>query len=586
MRSFFKTFFASFLALIVFTLTAIFTIIGMIAVVSSGTKTSISENSVLVIDISDNYPEIVQEDPLLILQDDPSSVVPSLFTTIRLIEHAAKDDKIKGIYLKTGFNANSWGSSEELKKAISRFKESKKFVYAYAEVMPQRAYYLASIADSVFLHPQGGMEWFGFSSNIVFLKGMLDKLGIEAQVFYAGKFKSATEPFRATAMTAENKLQTSVYLNDLYDHFIESVAKERKLSENDLKNWANTAVIQTSSDAKKYGLIDNLMYDDEVKSVMLEKLGKKNNDKINFVRIGEYAASVNLNEGNNSTDKIAIIYADGDIIDGDEMNGYIASTKYRSLINDVRKNKSIKAVVLRVNSPGGSALASDVIWRELTLLKQEKPLVVSMGNLAASGGYYISCIADSVFSNNNTLTGSIGVFGMIPNMKGFFNNKLGVTFDGVATGPYANFGSIDRPLNEGEKRIFQNSIDTVYAVFTKRVADGRKLNISQVDSIAQGRVWTGKRALTIGLTDKIGGLNDAISSAAKLAKLSNYKLREYPEPVDVISQITGQYKKNISQKVTATTLGPELYPFFQYVQQIKLMGNGPQTRLPFEVNIK
>ncbi len=586
MRSFFKTFFASFLALVVFTLTAIFTVIGMIAVVSSGTETSIGDKSVLVVDISENYPEVVQEDPLLFLQDDPSANIPSLFTTIRLIEHAAKDDKIKGIYLKTGYNANSWGSSEELRKAISKFKESKKFVFAYAEVMPQSGYYLASAADSIFLHPQGGMEWLGFSSNIIFLKGMLDKLGIEAQVFYAGKFKSATEPFRATAMTAENKLQTSVYLNDLYDHFIQTVANDRKISDNNLKDWANTAAIQTSYDAKKYGLIDGLKYDDEVKGVILNKLGKKSSEKINFVRLGEYAAAVNLNEGNNATDKIAIIYADGDIIDGDDMNGYIASSKYRSLISDIRKNKSIKAVVLRVNSPGGSALASDVIWRELSLLKQEKPLVVSMGNLAASGGYYISCIADSVFANNNTLTGSIGVFGMIPNMRGFFNNKLGITFDGVATGPYANFGSIDRPLNEGERKIFQNGIDTVYAVFTKRVADGRKLEATQVDSIAQGRVWTGKRAIKIGLTDKIGGLQDAISSAAKLAKLSSYQLREYPEPVDIVSQITGQYKKNISENATATTLGPELYPFFQYVQQIKFMGNGPQARLPFEVKIK
>ncbi len=477
MRSFLKIFFASllasFVALIVMVGLGFLLIMAVVAGISSSEKTDIGEKAVLVVDLSKQYKEQSEDDPLNLLTGNGDENAPGLYDVVRLIDYAKRDSAIKGIYIKSEENANGYAASEELRAAIAEFKTSGKFVIAFGDVISQKAYYVASIADKVYINPQGALDWQGMATTLFFLKGTLEKLEIQPQIFYAGKFKSATEPLRAYEMTAPNKLQTSVYLNDLYSQVLLAAANKSKMDTATLHQLANTAALQTAADAAKYKLIDGAKYDDEVKNEIIGKLGIKPTAKINFVSLGKYVKAADYLHKDG--DKIAIIYAEGDIVDGKGQSGDIGSDVYRNLIRRARLDKNIKAIVFRVNSPGGSSLASEEIWREITLSKKAKPVVVSFGDVAASGGYYISCNADSIFAQPNTITGSIGVFGIIPNMQDFFNHKLGVTFDGVKTGPFADMPNVSRPLNPAEKVLVQNTIDRIYATFKNRVAEGRHL---------------------------------------------------------------------------------------------------------------
>ncbi|MEI9910743.1 MAG: signal peptide peptidase SppA [Bacteroidota bacterium] len=398
---------------------------------------------------------------------------------------------------------------------------------AHGDMITQKAYGIANAADKVYVSPQGYLEWFGYSVDYAFLKGALEKLEIEPQIFYAGKFKSATEPFRTDKMTPENQLQTSVWLNDLYSDLLMTTAEARKMDTGTLRLLANEGVIKNAKNAFDHKLVDGLKYDDEIKDEIKSKLKIDKYEKINFVTINTYFAASTLEKL--TGEKIALIYAEGDIIDGKSGQGSIGSETYRNLIRKARLDRSVKAIVLRVNSGGGSSMASENIWRELELAKKEKPVVVSFGDVAASGGYYIACAADSIFALPTTITGSIGVFGIIPNMQAFFKNKLGVTFDGVKTGPYADAMATTRPMNENERKMIQAEIEMIYTQFKQRVADGRKIDTAYVDSIAQGRVWTGTRAKGIGLIDRFGGIDEAVKCAARMAKLTNYRVNEYPE---------------------------------------------------------
>jgi protease-4 len=418
----------------------------------------------------------------------------------------------------------------------------------------------------------------------MFLKGALEKLEIEPQIFYAGKFKSATEPLRAYEMTEPNKLQTSVYLNDLYSRILMAAAQKSQSDTGLLHQLANTGAIQTATEAVKYKLIDAVKYDDEVKSEIINLLKIGATDEINYVVLSKYAKSADFAvEGD---ERLAIIYADGDIVDGKGKEGQIASDDYRNIIRKARLDKKVKGIVFRVNSPGGSALASEEIWREITLAKKDKPVVVSFGDYAASGGYYISCNADSIFAQPNTITGSIGVFGIIPNMKKFFNNKLGITFDGVKTGPFADMPSVDRPLNPAERQFIQNSIDTIYSTFKGRVAQGRKLPIEVVDSIAQGRVWTGQRAIQLGLVDKLGSLTDAIECAARMAKIKSYRLKEYPEKKPWFEKMLNNYTGDVKVKTIKEEIGADQYAIMQQLKSVRNMVNVPQARLPFKIDFR
>ncbi len=580
MGGFFKMFFASLLALIIFSVIGFFLFLVFIAGLAKSDAPLVEKNSVLVINIGQPFQEQKLENPLALLSSNDELSVPGVYDVVRLIQKAAKDEKIKGIYLQSGLNPNGFATSEEIRNALLAFKKSGKFIIAYSEMMNQKSYHVANVADKVYVNPKGFFDWAGFSSELLFLKGTLEKLDIEPQIFYAGKFKSATEPLRTDKMTPENKLQTSVWLGDLYSHFLLKAAEQRKIDTATLHQYANEAAIKNPQDAVDKKLIDGVKYDDEIKDEIKEKLKLGKYDKINFITINSYSQSGSYKK--TSGEKIALIYAQGNIIDGSGGEGQIASADYIKLIRKARLDKTIKAIVFRVNSGGGSALASETIWRELSLAKAEKPVVVSFGDVAASGGYYISCGADSIFASPTTITGSIGVFGIIPNMEGFFKNKLGVTFDGVKTAPYADLGAIYRPMNENEKKFVQQSIDEIYLSFKQRVADGRKKSVDDVDSIAQGRVWSGNRAIGIGLVDKFGGLQDAVDCAARMAKLSDYRLREYPEVQSVFDRLFGAKDNTLKTEMIRKELGEDQFKIYNELLRIKQMTNSVQTRLPFE----
>jgi protease IV len=403
MRQFFKIFFASLLAIIVFAVLLFFIAAGWIAGIASSDKPAVGGKAVLYMDLSEAIREQVQDNPLSGLNSDDQADMPGLYDMVRLIRYAKTDSAVKGIYLKCGDNANGFATSDELRSALQDFKTSKKFIYAYADVIDQRAYYIANVAHKVYCNPKGGLEWKGFALQYMFFKQTLDKLGIEPQIFYAGKFKSATEPFRTDHMTDANRLQSSVFLNDLYNRFLMQTATARNIDTATLHQYAAAMAIQTAADAVKYKLIDGIKYDDEVKDEIRQKLGLAAKDKINFITAGKYAKAVTYKTGSGA-DKIALIYAQGDIVDGKGEKGQIGGDTYRAVIRAARTDESIKAIVVRVNSGGGSAMASENMWRELSLAKKEKPLVLSFGDYAASGGYYMSCGADSIFTQANTLT--------------------------------------------------------------------------------------------------------------------------------------------------------------------------------------
>ena len=579
MKSFFKIFFATLLSLVIFSLIIFFLFVGWVAGITSKTKPNVEARSVLVLDLSQDFKEQQVESPLSTISNNDEINVPGLYDVVRLIKKAKDDKNIVGIYVIANSSPNGFASSEEIRNALIDFKKSKKFIIAHGDIISQKAYNIATVADKIYLNPTGMLEWVGFNVDYVFLKGALDKLEIQPQIFYAGKFKSATEPFRTDKMTPENKLQTTVWLSNLYNHFLLNASAARNIDTATLFQLANEGKIQTAQDASDNKLVDGLKYDDQIKDEIKNKLGIGKYEKINFISINKYARAGSFKK--TGSESIALIYAEGDIIDGSsEQPGTIASENYMKLIRKARLDQSIKAIVFRVNSGGGSSLASENIWRELSLAKQEKPVVVSFGDVAASGGYYISCAADSIFAEPNTITGSIGVFGIIPNMETFFKNKLGVTFDGVKTAQNADAG-VFHPLNENEKRMIQQSVEITYKQFKERVANGRKKDTAFIESIAQGRVWSGDDAIRIGLIDHFGGLQDAIDCAARLAKTTDYRLREFPEPQNIFDRIFGSSSNNYSSKMKAD-LGEENFKIYQEIVRIKQMTNTTQTRLPFE----
>ena len=585
MGQFFKIFFASLLALIVFTVVAVFITLGIIGSITSSDKPVIGANAILYIDLSQPMMEQSVGNPLAQLGAEEQYDVPGLYDVVRMIHYAKSDSSVKGIYLKCNDNNNGLAASEELRNAIIDFKQSHKFVCAYGDVISQRAYYVANIADKIYCNPRGGIEWKGLSLQYMFFRQALDKLEIEPQIFYAGKFKSATEPFRADGMTDANRLQSTVFLNDIYARFLMETAAAINTDTATLHQYANNMLVRSASDAVSYKLADAAKYDDEVKDELRVRVGIGKTGKLNFVVPGKYAKAVNY-KGGKGDDKIALIFAQGDIVDGKGENGEIGGETYRNLVRKARMDDDVKAIVVRVNSGGGSAMASENIWRELEVARKDKPVIISFGDYAASGGYYMSCGADSIFAQPNTLTGSIGVFSIVPNLKKFFNNKLGVTFDGVKTATYADMSTASRPLNDAEKRFFQNDVDSIYHTFLTRVSNGRNMNLALVDSIAQGRVWTGSRGVDLGLVDKLGGLQDAIDCAAGMAKLKDYRLKEFPEPTSWWDKFFGTYQKNAKTKALKAEMGEDGYHVYSSFQKIKQFIGSSQTRLPFEMVIE
>lgn len=589
MKDFFKFVFASMIGFILSFFVAFLLLIAIIgALVSSASnegKVSIASNSVLHVSLDYPITERTDKNPFaeLDLFGLESKKTLGLNEILANINEAKTDDRIKGIYLDVSSLSAGMATIEEVRNALIDFKKSGKFIIAYSEVYSQGAYYLSSIADKIYLNPEGMIDFRGLSSEIMFFKGALEKLDIEAQIIKVGTYKSAVEPFILDKMSEPNKQQVSSFLGSMYDHLLSEISKSRKISKESLFSIADSAKIRAPKDALTYKMVDGLKYKDEVLDELkkLTKIDKKKD--IKSVSLEDYTAKEEIKE-ESSKNRIAIIYANGEIISGEGDDETIGSERISRAIRKARTDDKVKAIVLRINSPGGSALASDVIWRETVLAKKTKPVIVSMGDVAASGGYYIACAADSIFAQPNTITGSIGVFGIIPNMQKFFKNKLGITFDGVKTGKFADLGSISRPLTEGEKMIIQLEVNKVYDTFTKKVADGRKKEQNYINSIGQGRVWSGTEALNIGLVDRLGDINDAIASAAKKAKLKDYKIVDYPSQID---PFTALFDKSGDQ-VKAYFVKRELGDNFMYYEQMKSALNlsGVQARIPYNIQIR
>ncbi|HLP04032.1 MAG TPA: signal peptide peptidase SppA [Paludibacter sp.] len=499
------------------------------------------------------------------------------------IEKAKNDENVVGIYLKGGSLSAGIASIKEIRNALADFKKSGKFIVAYADNYSQRMYYLVSVADKVLLNPQGMLELKGLAAQTMFFKNTLDKLGIEMQVVKVGTFKSAVEPFVNTKMSDANRLQVSVFLHSIWNSMLKDISVSRKIPVDSLNRFADEMLMfQPTEKARTYALVDSLVYVDQVDSILRTYLNGKGIAKDEDLALVKHDEMVRLSDNKKyDKDKVAVIYALGDITD-EQGEGIVAKDLVET-IHDVTKDSAVKAVVFRVNSPGGSAYASEQIWRALSNLKARKPLVVSMGNYAASGGYYISCLADQIVAQPNTITGSIGIFGVIPNMKGL-NDKLGITYDGVKTNKMSDGIALNRAFTPEERDLMQNYVNRGYELFVKRCADGRKKTTEEIKAIAEGRVWTGEDALKIGLVDRIGGLNDAILIAAKKGKLTTYNVKEYPEKEDFATKLMKNLGKDMETRLMKAQLGEHYFLLKQIKNMEKL--NGIQARMSYDIDIR
>lgn len=582
MKQFFKALLACLLALFIFTLLGVFILIGI--GMSGDASPDIKDGSILHLKMDAPIVDRASDNPLEGFDFMSFSANPQigLNDVLNSIRAAKTDEKIKGIYLESSMIQAGMASVEEMRDALLDFKTSGKFTIAYSEMYSQKDYYLASACDKVYLFPQGYMEFTGLNKTVVFLKGTLEKLGVEMQIIRHGKFKSAIEPLVLDKMSEANKEQSMTYVSDLWMQMVEGISKSRKISSKELLAIAEEFKIQKPKDALMLKMVDGLKYQDEITAELKSLCETKDKDKLEMVSASTYAKAIKPIQ---SIEKIAVIYASGDIVSGKGAEGEMGSETIRKQIEKAREDEDVKAIVLRVNSPGGSALASDVIWREVVLAKKVKPVVVSMGDVAASGGYYIACAANEVFASENTITGSIGVFGVIPNMKKLLEDKIGLSFDGVKTNEYADLGSLYRPLKESERAIIQNSVEGIYEDFITKVGEGRNLSKADVDSIGQGRVWSGQDAKDIKLVDQFGGLQKAIERAAVLAKMEKYALLELPVQKDPFEAILeGLSGQETEAKILKEKLGIS-YSYFEILHRMSKM-EGTQARLPFEFVIE
>ncbi|MEE9440047.1 MAG: signal peptide peptidase SppA [Saprospiraceae bacterium] len=546
-------------------------------------KISIEKKSVLKLDFSNPIPEMSDNVKSGKFDFDRKKSI-GLSRIVKLINHAAKDNSIKGILINTSGVSAGQATIATIREALIEFKQSDKFIYAYSNTYSQSAYYLASVADSIYLNPNGMIDIKGFGTMIPFFKETLEKVGVKMNVFYAGNFKSATEPFRRTEMSEPNKIQTKEFLNSILSHYQESVAQSRNITVEDVNNIMTNYSGRNATTSLQSKLIDRIAYWDQMESVIKSKLDVKLKKKINYVSLGKYNGAANIKKDTKSKGKIAVIFAEGTIeYGGKDSKGNITEDKYLEILEDIAHDKNIDAVVLRVNSGGGSSLTSDLIWRGIEKVKAAgKPVIASFGDYAASGGYYISAGADTIVSAPNTLTGSIGVFMMFPNTSELLNEKLGIHFDDVRTHPMAINMVVSSELSDQEKEFLQSSVTDIYDIFLKRVADGRGMTVEAVHEVAQGRVWTGSKALELGLVDVIGGLNDAIAIAAKSAGVDKYRVKTYPEIkasfMDQMLKSLADNNEFASMRIAQSDL--QLLEEYNEVKNL-ITDRSPQSRLPY-----
>lgn len=580
MKQFFKYTLATIVGITIVAVVGTIILLGIIgAIASSGeSPTVLRDNSVYQLDLDASLVDRYQDDPMSALLGEisgSSSSTIGLDDILSNIKKAKNDANVKGIYLKGSFLSSGYASIKEIRDALLDFKDSGKFIIAYADSYTQRSYYLASVADKVLLNPIGMLEWQGIATESAFYKNTLDKLGVEMQIVKVGTFKSAVEPFIETKMSDANREQVTVYISSIWNELVNEVSLSRKISPEKLNQYADEIItFQAPEKTVEYALIDSLVYADQVQDIIKSYMDENDPKLVKHSALKRAPSKEKFDKN-----KVAVIYAVGEI-DGAMNSDGIISTKLVKTIEKAKNDDLVKSVVFRISSPGGSAYGSEQIWRALGELKAEKPLIVSMGDYAASGGYYIACLADTIIAQPNTITGSIGVFGMIPNIKGL-NEKIGLSYDGIKTNKHSNAISLNRPFTPEEHNLMQAYVNRTYELFVQRCADGRGVSADAIKAVAEGRVWTGEDALELGLVDKLGGLEDAIQIAVEKAGLTSYRVVEYPEKEDFMTQLMKGFGEDIESSIMKNRLG-EHYNTYKMLQNFDKL-NMIQARMPYDV---
>ncbi len=581
--NFLKTFLASLLALVAFSMLSVVFLIMIFGSLSSEEKVVLSSKSVLHLRLDAEITEQHTENPfagLPIPGGDVQNI--GLLNLKESIRYAKTDPKIEGIYLNVSFPMAGFATLEEIRQSLIDFRESGKWVVAYADMMSEQAYYLASAADKIYLNPEGEVEFNGLTVEISFYKRLFEKLDIKPEIFRVGDFKSAVEPFLLEKMSPENRLQLTSLINSIYGTVIEGVSATRNIPTDELKEISDNMLARTADLAVEHGLVDSLLYYDGVLAELRGRLGLEEDGKIRFVRLNRYAKSIT--EKKSSANEIAVIVADGTIMPGKSSDGIVGSETIAEEIRKARLNKKVKAIVIRVNSPGGAFQASDMMWREVSLATREKPVIASMADVAASGGYYLAMACDTIVAQPHTITGSIGVFSTLFDASGFLNNKIGITFDEVSTGDYGQMISFTRPLTELERNVWQRRTEEIYETFTRKAAEGRNMPVEELKKVASGRVWSGIQGQERKLVDVIGGFNDAVELAAKAAALDEYTVKLYPRKKPFIEQLMSQLSENARSNALKKELGIN-YGYYEQWLKIKQL-HGAQARMPFELRIQ
>lgn len=593
MKNFFKNVFASTLGVLIASCIIGFglflmTVFFFIAAIGSSMQDNykVEENTILKINLAGEIQDRVDPNPFLEFLDFSEVTQLSLKDILSAIRTSKTKDEVKGIYIYSGALSASSASLNEIRDALIDFKKSGKFIVSYSDAYMQGAYFLSSVADKVLINPEGMLDLHGISANLMFYKGTFDKIGVDMQIFKVGTYKSAVEPYISTKMSDANREQITSYINSVWGSVLDGISKSRNIPVEKLNEIANALpALQTKDYLKTNNLVDSVMYKSGVENYLKHLLNIDSSEDLNIASVKNLISTVKEKTNKNKSE-IAVLYAQGMIVSGnsnEEINDGFVIQQLKKLAD----NDNVKAVVFRVNSRGGSAYASEQIWKAVTDLKKKKPIYVSMGDYAASGGYYISANATKIYAQPTTLTGSIGIYGVFPNIEGL-TQKLGLSFDQVKTNEYADFGDINRPMRDGEKVILQSYIERGYDLFLTRCATGRDIPKEKLDSIAQGRVWTGEQALKLGLVDEIGGIDDAIKGLAKLLSLTNYNVKSYPEPANPFASFLNLDKNKISTYIVGQYLDTEELKLFKNLKQIKQINKQDfiQAKMPYEIDLK
>jgi protease-4 len=583
---FFLNVLATIVGLILFTIISFFMLIGIVGIIASGEEVRVQKNTVLHVNLNRQILEQAVDNPFaeLGLFGSTAASPLSLVDVVEAIRAAAEDDNIVGIYLESGMPMTGYASLSEIRNALLKFKESGKFIVAYSETYSEGGYYLASVADAVHLFPEGDLDFKGIGYEFISIKNTLDKIGVKPEIFRVGDFKSAIEPFVNETMSPENREQTEAFIGSIYNSMIQRMAQARSMDPVRLRAISDEMEVRTPKDALELGLVDALSYSDQVNADIRERMGLDKEASVKTIGIRQYIDVPGKKKF--STNRVAVLIAEGNIVSGKASSGSgnIASETFIEEIRKIRKDKGIKAVVLRINSPGGSALASDAMWREIELLKAEKPVVASMSDLAASGGYYMAMGANHIVADETSITGSIGVFSLWFNVESLMRQKLGVNSDYIGTGRYSNLYSLNRQLTSDERKVFQDGVERVYETFTTKAAEGRNMPVDKLLAVASGRVWSGVQAYENGLIDELGGLYTAIEKAAELAELEDYRTVIYPPKTNFLQELLKSLNEGVEVSIARAKLG-ELYPIAENIKALKEY-QGVQARLPFELRIR